>query len=467
MAVAYDTAGAFVASGSANPSYTHVLGSTANVILVACGGVNSLNFPTAVTVGGVTVPHLGTISGAQKAVQLFGLVGPPTGSQTVATTCAAQSGNSITINSVSYSGVGSIGAAITSQGGYFSGDGTLTWSPSTTGNMYVAACVTAYGLSSTAPQVTEWSNGGFGFIDIPGTGSSVTLDATSSNYDWCMVGVELIAVSGTPRSAALSGHGVLSAKAGPKVAVPCVLTGRGALAAPASSTLPWTLPIRLGSFITATAAGQGVLAVMVEPSSSAALAGHGVLSATIKSTAAAVLAGQGVLAATIKSTAAAVSAGQGALAAGIVVKLAAAGTLASMGLLSALPTPELSSVLSGHGVLSASVRPRLAAALPGRGVLVSPQGQGAVRTAAFHGHGTLSATYHVVVGAVLHGHGAPTASRVPVGYTFTAAFTGRGDLVMGFTQFANGFDAATYGTGVLSVFVTTPPTKRRIQRVAR
>lgn len=224
MAVAFDavgpSGGTGASSGTPTPpstsplTWTHVLGSSANAIIIGVtSGNGGTNLVTGVTVGGQACTLLGYVaSGGITAggIALYYLLNPPTGSQTVS---AAFTGTAAVIGgSVSYTGVGSIGSPVTNIA-VSSGSVTASVPSTTTGGMIsAAACVgtvtTFAGTNSvtlrwnlTGDSSTAADNACAGDVASTGGGASQTVGfSNAASDDWGIVAVELI----PPGSAATS-----------------------------------------------------------------------------------------------------------------------------------------------------------------------------------------------------------------------------------------------------------------------
>lgn len=210
MAVAFDAVGpSSSGTGSATSplTWTHV--NSGNGILVGTTIFNgSTNTVTAVTYGGVSVPFLGFVSGGSGGaggVALYGLVGPtcPTGSNTVS--MSFSDGANHNAGSISVSGAGSLGTAVTGTGTN-TASVTASVSGTTTGGLIVAAG--SYGGSSlntfsgTNGVTVRWQhpgsgntgsdNGVGGTVASTGGGAAQTVGFTDTGTDfWGIVAVEV------------------------------------------------------------------------------------------------------------------------------------------------------------------------------------------------------------------------------------------------------------------------------------
>lgn len=158
MAVAYDAVGpaggaGFNFSTTVSPqTWTHVCGAsaTAIVIMVINGAANS-NHVTAVTYGGQACALLGTQTNTGGSlVAFYGLLNPPTGSNTVSVTWTTGSGDQQLGGSISFTGAGSFGTTFgATNNGASSASQAVTVNGTTTGGM-VASAVSYGGAGGTA-----------------------------------------------------------------------------------------------------------------------------------------------------------------------------------------------------------------------------------------------------------------------------------------------------------------------------
>jgi hypothetical protein len=221
MAVAYDATGAG-ASGAASSgstgttiSWSHTIGASATCLVVGVSAWDNINATAAtrsVAVAGTSLTLLAVINnnnaGGQGWVELWGMVGLTglTGAKTI-TVNEYQTSNpssaypQLAGNSVSYTGVGSIGTAVTNFG---SGAGTASTGAITSaaGNMVVGSfSANTSGTAFSALSGTSRVNmAGVGSTNDPlmiqdaAGASTVTLTATTTAA-WSAVGVNLSAAA--------------------------------------------------------------------------------------------------------------------------------------------------------------------------------------------------------------------------------------------------------------------------------
>lgn len=202
MAVAYDSVGAGSSTENATViTWQHVLTSSATCIVV---GVNFENpagtsLVRSVKIGNATMTSLGTAPNNYGWIQLFALMSPPTGVQSVTVTTATSS--VMSANSVAYSGVTSLGTATTGSSGSI--PMTITTAPPNNG---MAVMVTGtsfsqgfYGWTGTQRWLAQTRVTTTTIQDAPGTGSPITLSVTAStNAGWGAVAVNLSPASTAP-----------------------------------------------------------------------------------------------------------------------------------------------------------------------------------------------------------------------------------------------------------------------------
>jgi hypothetical protein len=189
MAVTFDAAGAGYNAGGASGSWAHTISGNAVLVGVAC----SANPPT-VKVGTTSMTSLGTPInlGGSFNYFIFGLLNPPTGAQTIAVTNGSLFTNG---DSVSYSGVGSIGTYATTSG---SGTTISQTVSSASGQMVFHVCgKNLDGTFGAYNQTQRYSGGTPGnsppllMGDAPGAGS-VSFTVTISSTSWMSLAALLI-----------------------------------------------------------------------------------------------------------------------------------------------------------------------------------------------------------------------------------------------------------------------------------
>lgn len=207
MAVAFQSiGGASVVASAASPrstSWSHTATGTNRVVLVALTvdqttGVYTSHTRT-VTYGGVAMTSLGAVhlnnDPDSPWVEFFGLINPATGAQTVAVTVSG-SGQSYALkgNSISYTGAGSFGTAVTSYGTEV-GTSMARSVASATNRMAHAAFMVASGSVSAFSGTSRLSSAtvpGIASGDAAGA-SSVNFTATrSADVDYAAIGVDIL-----------------------------------------------------------------------------------------------------------------------------------------------------------------------------------------------------------------------------------------------------------------------------------
>lgn len=204
MAVAYDATGAGGSSTSSPITWSHTCtGSNGAVVVVASvkSSAGTASFG-AVTYGGTTMTQLATI-GMNNApgtglVGVYGLLTPATGAQTVSVAASASIINSILGNSMSFTGVGSFGTAVTA----FNSTANPSMS-ATAASTDMIAQVFGAGSNTAATaynQTQKWNvtggtaNGAVAGI-ATGTGSSLTFSETLTAASWGGIAVPVVAVA--------------------------------------------------------------------------------------------------------------------------------------------------------------------------------------------------------------------------------------------------------------------------------
>lgn len=202
FAVGFDAVGATSAPGLAGSgSETHVLGASASALLAFFHiEVASASRPTiTVTAGGVSMTEIGTVGsyyntgGYYHYLVAYGLLAPPTGSQSIAWTSSVS--GYATLNSLSYTNVSSFGTAVTDSSNA-NGNATVTV-PSGNAAMVAAAfasygTTTFSGFNKTQRYNVSYS-AGVRLATVAGDAdgaSSVTVSATGTTT-WAGIGIPL------------------------------------------------------------------------------------------------------------------------------------------------------------------------------------------------------------------------------------------------------------------------------------
>jgi trimeric autotransporter adhesin len=188
-------------SATGTTSWTHTLGPAAKMLLVTVGTLAgaATSFTRTAKCGSTSMTSLGAvqlnggIQGAAGWGELFTLLNPPTGTQTITITTSSGTA-AISGISVAYQRVSSNGTVVTNHGSISTG---LTGAISTvTGALAFGVIVTngsGWTSWSGTPRATcnsGTSSCGITAVDTPGTGSNVTLGAASASL-WASFGLEL------------------------------------------------------------------------------------------------------------------------------------------------------------------------------------------------------------------------------------------------------------------------------------
>ena len=173
MAVAFDAVGpagspSAGVHGTTSPlSWTHVLGGTANAILVAVvnagSGTNNISSVT-IGAGNTNIPLIGvSIGNGSQFCSWYGLISPPTGSQTVKVNFTGTP-NDMLAGSVSFTGASSFGTLFAANNGASSTSSqTVSVTGTTTGGMVAATC--AFGGQGWSAFTTTGSGGSINLSD--------------------------------------------------------------------------------------------------------------------------------------------------------------------------------------------------------------------------------------------------------------------------------------------------------------
>jgi hypothetical protein len=188
-------AGSFTATSATSFNWTHVIGATANAILIEFFTTASVS---SVRVGGVSATLLGsTVISSPYTVYVYRLVNPPTGSQPVQVNLSSSS--NLVGNSDSYIGVASFGTVATNSS-TSSTSASLSVS-SGSGQTAVTAMfsVANHGFSAFN-QTSRWNSGNatatfYGVAGDAAGASTVSFTATSPGTAWGAVGVSLVGVA--------------------------------------------------------------------------------------------------------------------------------------------------------------------------------------------------------------------------------------------------------------------------------
>lgn len=201
-AVTYDATGAGNSSNTLSLTYLHTIAGNGILVGLDVFGITGSIPSATATVGSTNIPLLDSVlyySVSSPIVSnftifLFGLLSPPTGSQTISINVSGPVSAIISANSVSYKNVSSFGSPVTNT----SATGTaLSLSVPAPGSYQIAFA--AFGsdtaLSSfnqTNRSNTSYSNiADLGLSDAPG-GSTVNFSCTQSSSDpWAAIGLAI------------------------------------------------------------------------------------------------------------------------------------------------------------------------------------------------------------------------------------------------------------------------------------
>jgi hypothetical protein len=205
LPVAYDATGTGNGSNSSILNWTETISTLATAIVVTTAWQDTGAADTATAkVGSTSMTQLGIIHIADSVnadndyIAMFGLLNPPTGSQTITTTITTAAFYYQTANSVSYKNVSGFGTAVTNSGTTASMSVSV---PSAVGQMAVAAFTTGSVIvaASSFNQTSRYSTAGVGGTndplligDAPGA-STVSFTATMTGASsWVGIGVPLL-----------------------------------------------------------------------------------------------------------------------------------------------------------------------------------------------------------------------------------------------------------------------------------
>lgn len=213
MPVTFDAVGAGSSTsgstGGQTMSWSHTGAGADLVVLVGVTAAKTSSFGVGgtrtCTYGGVPMTSLGTQApvNGNGWVELFGLVGAPTGPQTVAWS-SNQSASTVSFvgQSVSYNGAGSFGSPVGATGPSSNPSVTV---PSSVTNMVAAFFRAAANMSAPTQTQRSLNNSGGRLLVQDALGApQVTLAATmSSSGNWDAIGVDIVTAS-TPTVSAES-----------------------------------------------------------------------------------------------------------------------------------------------------------------------------------------------------------------------------------------------------------------------
>lgn len=200
LSVVYDATGSGATGTGSGTSYTatgsHTCSGNAVVVAISALMLAGMITGGTVTYGGQTMTQLGTATGSGGAGYkgyLFGLLNPPTGSQTVVATVTGTGLYGLAMSSVSYGGVTSFGTVATNAG---SGTTPTQTVSSTTGKMVAQAFASFVNATiSGYDQTQRLAAGGTVACVVQGDAAgaaSVTFNATINNSTpWTSITVDL------------------------------------------------------------------------------------------------------------------------------------------------------------------------------------------------------------------------------------------------------------------------------------
>lgn len=193
MAIAFDAVGGGAAvSGGTTPSWTHTATGSNRVVLVGLSvGISGLasGRTRTVTYGGTPMTSLGAVesgTGSSGFGEMFYLLAPATGAQTVATTISGTVVDFVG-SSVSYTGVGAVSAATTAHPA--SGAPSIAV-PSAVGNFCVASFVSGTDIATPNQTQRVLNNSIVGttaaanLLIQDAVGAATVTFSAASNADW-------------------------------------------------------------------------------------------------------------------------------------------------------------------------------------------------------------------------------------------------------------------------------------------
>lgn len=469
MTVAYDATGTggIGSNSGASISWSHTAANGAYVLVAVESETNASDPITGVTYGGVAMTNLSAIYNdnvsADGQLTLWGLANVVGGISTVTMTFPVSS--FYVGNSVSYTGVGTVGSPSTAYGGGTSGlSQTLTGASSggvlfcalgSSGRYYTSGSITGGTLRYANTGTT--SRPALAIQDSTATGSITFQATTFSTTLWSGIGIILnpsapISMTGHGQLVGqvnhaypkLTAHGALSVATKQKFSRSVALSGRGKLTLVGIASSPLQGHGALSASAAATKftftaplSGHSVLAAKPAQISPAALTGHGVLAAAAyaKFTEPVALPGAGTLSAVTRPKFAEPTpiSGHGALSA--IAKSTRPGRFSSHGVITVatLPIRATGVSLAGAGVLTvATTATRFSgSALTGAGVLSAAISSRIAATGTLSGSGVLSATRHAtkfIIASTPNGTGVLSATATPK-LTVTATLSSAGTLV--------------------------------------
>jgi hypothetical protein len=206
--ILFDAVGAGANVGTTSSSTlteTHVLGHNASAILAYMGfGLSGTVTTITCKVGTTSMNLLATAATATNFVYLYGLIGPPTGSQTISGALTTSANFFCSINSVSYRNVGGFGVPNTNTGSSATASNTINWGGGavfvqgmenglSSGNSF-----SAYTGTSRSSQAQVFNNGQAlligDTIGLAGSGTSLS-GSNGSSTSWESIAVQLLQVA--------------------------------------------------------------------------------------------------------------------------------------------------------------------------------------------------------------------------------------------------------------------------------
>lgn len=213
MAVAFDAVGPSSAGTSSHDltslSWSHTCTGSDRLLTVAVAlnpGAGAATMTA--TYNGVSMTSLGTVAANNQTsgfVQVWQLVAPATGANTVAIASSGPTPQSLVGGSVSFTGVDQVTPCGTSATAFGSGTApSVAVTGTTSGNMVVDAVCTGAGITSSG-QTSRWSRtdntfaaAGNAAQSTAAAGGSVTMSYTVTDDWWGVIGVEVLAVAPPP-----------------------------------------------------------------------------------------------------------------------------------------------------------------------------------------------------------------------------------------------------------------------------
>ena len=248
MAVAFSALGTqnTVTSGTTSVSHSHTIASAGNALIVAVHGDwnGNTNPSISASIGGTALTNIRQINnwyprsaqsgGFYQSFAVFGIINPPTGSQTVTLTISNPGSlGTVLIQSASYTGVASfgtytnnsvLGTSQTVTSGSIAVDDAC-FNVFFAGRNNASAALSAYNRTSRHNVVGN-AFGSIGFLlgDAAGTGSAITFTATTAFIGYGVTVPMVASVAGTTTDITPAGAAIAVTGTAPSLVTTTVLT---------------------------------------------------------------------------------------------------------------------------------------------------------------------------------------------------------------------------------------------------